>query len=96
MTFSAHKMLGPTGVGVLYGKYDLLKNVEPLKLGGGMNISFDSKDEIIYKELPYKLEAGTQNIAGVIGFGAAIGAYLPDFFQSNLPPSTMIPPRVVP
>ena len=65
-------MLGPNGVGVLYGKEELLKELDPIKKGGGMTISFDSSKEIVYKELPYNLEAGTQNIAGVIGFSEAI------------------------
>lgn len=72
LAFSAHKMCGPTGVGVLYGKKELLEHLEPINLGGGMNESFDSPEETIYKPLPTRLEAGTQNIAGVIGLGAAI------------------------
>lgn len=72
LAFSAHKMLGPTGVGVLYGKYELLQNVEPVNLGGGMNESFDSPDKMVLKEVPTRFEAGTPNIAGVIGLGMAI------------------------
>lgn len=72
LSFSAHKMCGPTGVGVLYGKKELLEEVEPLILGGGMNESFDNEHEVYYKELPTRLEAGTPNIAGVIGLGSAI------------------------
>ena len=72
LVFSAHKMCGPTGVGVLYGKQELLENVIPQNLGGGMNESFDSIDEVYLKDLPVRLEAGTQNIAGVIGLGEAI------------------------
>ncbi len=69
---SAHKMCGPTGVGLLYGKENLLNEVEPVNLGGGMNESFDDVNEIFLKDLPIRLEAGTPNIAGVIGFGAAV------------------------
>lgn len=72
LAISAHKMLGPNGIGVLYGKEELLEELDPIKKGGGMTISFDSPTEIIYKELPYRLEAGTQNIAGAIGFMEAI------------------------
>lgn len=71
LAFSAHKMLGPTGIGILYAKEELLEKIEPLKLGGGMNISFKGEN-IEYKEIPFRLEAGTQNIAGVIGFKEAI------------------------
>ncbi len=71
LAFSAHKMLGPTGIGILYGRYELLNKLKPLVLGGGMNSSFtDSSYEL--KTLPTRLEAGTQNIAGVVGLGEAI------------------------
>ena len=70
--FSAHKMYGPTGVGVLYGKYELLNNIRPIEFGGGMNALFNNDGVRIYNELPHLLEAGTPNIAGVIGFGAVI------------------------
>lgn len=72
LAFSLHKMCGPTGVGVLYGKKELLDSMVPINLGGGMNESFDSIDEVVLKDLPLRLEAGTQNIAGVIGSAAAI------------------------
>lgn len=72
LTFSAHKMLGPTGIGVLYGKEKYLSKIKPLIQGGGMNASFDSLGNVTYKELPEKLEAGTLNIAGIIGFKDAI------------------------
>ena len=72
LAFSAHKMLGPTGVGVLYGKKKYLEKMKPFKYGGGMNSSFESNKEIEYKEVPLKLEAGTMNIAGVLGLKEAI------------------------
>lgn len=72
LAFSAHKMYGPTGVGVLYGKEELLKNIKPIIFGGGMNSSYGSDLTRIYDELPELLEAGTQNIAGIIGLGKTI------------------------
>ena len=80
---SAHKMCGPTGVGFLYGKKELLEKLEPINLGGGMNESFDSPDDVYLKELPSRLEAGTPNIAGIIGFGEAI-KYLESIGMDNI------------
>lgn len=69
--FSGHKMLGPTGIGVLYGKEELLNIMSPVEYGGEM-IDFVREQTASWKELPWKFEAGTPNIAGVIGLGAAI------------------------
>ncbi len=67
MAFSGHKMYGPTGIGVLYGKFDLLKELVPRNYGGGMNAMFNKDGYVELKDLPDKLEAGTPNIEGVIG-----------------------------
>ena len=83
LAFSGHKMCGPTGIGVLYGKREFLEKLEPLNLGGGMNESFDSEDEVFLKELPTRLEAGTPNIAGAIGLGAAVD-YLNKIGMDNI------------
>ncbi len=72
LVFSGHKMCGPTGIGVLYAKIELLENLEPINLGGGMNESFETPETMVYKNLPTRLEAGTPNIAGAIGLGEAI------------------------
>ena len=69
--FSAHKMCGPTGVGILYGKAHLLESMQPFK-GGGDMIASVSFEKTTYNDIPYKFEAGTPPIAAVIGFGAAI------------------------
>lgn len=69
--FSGHKMCGPTGIGVLYGKKQLLENMEPVEFGGEM-IDFVGLQESTWKELPWKFEAGTPIIAGAIGLSAAI------------------------
>lgn len=71
LAFSGHKMCGPTGIGVLYGKYELLDFIEPHNLGGGMNESFDTVNDVYLKPLPTRLEAGTPNIEGAIGLGSA-------------------------
>ena len=68
---SSHKVFGPTGIGVLYGKRALLEAMPPYQ-GGGDMIEHVSFDKTTYNELPYKFEAGTPNIAGAVGFGAAI------------------------
>jgi len=74
--FSGHKMFGPTGTGVLWGREALLEKMPPYKGGGDMilEVTFDTT---VFNELPYKFEAGTPNIAGTIGFGAAV-----DYLQS--------------
>lgn len=71
LAFSAHKLYGPTGVGVLYGKEEILESIPPYR-GGGEMISKVTFEKTTFNELPYKFEAGTPNIAGVVGFGAAI------------------------
>jgi len=69
LAFSAHKLLGPTGVGVLFGKKEILKNLDPINFGGGM---VSLSNESFWAEIPWRFEAGTPNISGVIAFGKAI------------------------
>src|SRR5262249_34558226 len=69
--FSAHKMYGPTGVGVLYGKRELLDTMPPYQGGGDMILTVRF-EHTTYNALPYKFEAGTPNITGVVGLGAAV------------------------
>jgi cysteine desulfurase/selenocysteine lyase len=74
--FSGHKMFGPTGVGVLYGRETLLERMPPWQGGGDMILTV-SFGKTVYNALPHKFEAGTPNISGVVGLGAAV-----DFMQS--------------
>ncbi len=71
LLFSAHKMLGPTGIGILYGKESILNHL-PVFMGGGDMILDVAKEKTLYNQIPYKYEAGTPNIAGVFGLSAAI------------------------
>lgn len=82
LVFSAHKMLGPTGVGVLYAKKEFLEKMKPF-MGGGDMIKEVFKFHTNYNEVPYKFEAGTPNIADVVGFGAAV-EYLEKIGMENI------------
>jgi len=72
LSFSAHKMLGPTGIGILFGKYHLLEKMDPLMMGGGMSARFDMCGDIDLLLPPVKFEAGTLNLEGIFGFKKAI------------------------
>jgi cysteine desulfurase/selenocysteine lyase len=82
LAFSGHKMCGPMGTGVLYGKYELLATLTPGTFGGGMVADVDS-ESIILSEVPHRFEAGTQNVGGVIGLGEAV-TYLTEVGVENI------------
>ncbi len=71
MVFSGHKMVGPTGIGILYGKMSVLEKMTPLLYGGEMNARFHSDMYLSLDDIPYRFEAGTQNVAGVLGLASA-------------------------
>ena len=83
LSFSAHKMLGPTGVGVLYGKYHLLEKMDPLMMGGGMSARFDMCGDVDLMLPPVKFEAGTLNLEGIFGLKNAI-EYLNEIGMENI------------
>jgi len=70
--FSGHKMLGPTGIGVLFGRKELLEETQPIVFGGGMNEVFEMDGSYVLHKAPIKLEGGTKNIQGIYGLGAAV------------------------
>lgn len=72
LTFSAHKMCGPTGIGCLVGKYDLLQKMSTFHLGGGMNVKFNKDMGLEILDAPAKFEAGTLNLSAIMGFGEAV------------------------
>lgn len=72
LAFSGHKMCGPTGIGVLYGRKEILEKLSPTFYGGEMNARFHSDGSLTLDDLPYRLEAGTQNVSGAIGLAKAI------------------------
>ena len=82
LTFSGHKMLAPTGIGVLYGKKEILEAMPPYQKGGDMilEVTFDKST---WNEIPFKFEAGTPNIAGAIGLSAAV-KYLMEIGMQNI------------
>ncbi|MCD8366030.1 MAG: aminotransferase class V-fold PLP-dependent enzyme [Clostridiales bacterium] len=82
LAFSAHKIMGPTGVGVLYGKKEYLEQVEPARFGGGM-VDLVNASETTFGKLPFRLEAGTPNYPGIIAFGAALD-YLNQIGQNDI------------
>ena len=82
LCFSGHKMLGPSSIGVLYGKRELLKDMEPYQVGGGM-IKSVRKDSVSYADVPERFEAGTENVAGAVGLAAAID-YLEEVGLENI------------
>ena len=83
LAFSAHKMCGPTGVGVLFCKEKYIKNIKPIIFGGGMNASFDYDGQVEYVDYPNILDAGTPNIAGILGFNKVL-KYLMDIGMNNI------------
>ncbi|MDO4500181.1 MAG: aminotransferase class V-fold PLP-dependent enzyme [Erysipelotrichaceae bacterium] len=83
LSFSSHKMLGPGGVGVLYGKEELLTQINTLTMGGGANARFDKDFNVILKNAPIRFEAGTPSIEGVLGLKAAV-EYLMNIGMKNV------------
>ncbi len=83
LAFSAHKLCGPTGLGVLYGRFELLEAMEPIAYGGGSNARYDACGTIQLKNTPERFESGTPPIEAVLGLGAAI-TYLQDIGMANI------------
>ena len=83
LAFSGHKILAPTGVGVVYGKYDILQALEPYYQGGGSNSRYNPEGKISYKNTPHRFESGTQAIESILGLGAAL-KYINDIGLENI------------